>query len=472
MEKKIKKILLLIDTKFDNIIKELQEKKSLLKLLLNSNSSYIKQFDSNNLNFEKWAKNEQKQLLKIDKFVNKIHNILIKDYKDDFIMNIKQIMDFFEILEDNEPISFGENNNSILNKKNNFEELRMTQKNIINDFNCSKPICLCSLNENNNIYNKLCVGLINGNIIVYDINSGNKLVGISVEMLYNEPIIDICDLKNGIIACTIGYYNISIIKIKEEILTDKDNISIKCSYEIIQKIISQNKERYAQNRIINIKLNNRISQNKLGDYLNDYLIQSGWTYLKVYIKKNNGRYYFYKDIIIPSRIYSLFNYDKYNLFFGLEYFSSSIFVFSSKTMELISVIKGLKGNGRNLNPFTELNNKLFVFLGLHSIYLYNINMKLIQELKFDNNFLGQNIIYSKNNSLLISLFNMINNKYEIVEYIYIQKEKKLEKKRKLNYEESILDFFENEVNLFLSNNKYGKKYLIILQGNNKIFLLK
>ena len=67
---------------------------------------------------------------------------------------------------------------------------------------------------------------------------------------------------------------------------------------------------------------------------------------------------------------------------------------------------------------------------------------------------------------------MINNKYEIVEYIYIQKEKKLEKKRKLNCEESILDFFENEVNLFLSNNKYGKKYLIIVQGNNKIFLLK
>ena len=119
MEKKIKKILLL-DIKFDNIIKELQEKKSLLKLLLNSNCSYIKQFDSNNLNFEKWAKNEQKQLLKIDKFVNKIHNILIKDYKDDFIMNIKQIMDFFEILEDNEPISFNKNNNSILNKKNNF----------------------------------------------------------------------------------------------------------------------------------------------------------------------------------------------------------------------------------------------------------------------------------------------------------------------------------------------------------------
>ena len=141
-------------------------------------------------------------------------------------------------------------------------------------------------------------------------------------------------------------------------------------------------------------------------------------------------------------------------------------------MELISVIKGLKGNGRNLNPFSELNNKLFVFLGLHSIYLYNINMKLIQELKFDNNFLGQNIIYSKNNSLLISLFNMINNKYEIVEYIYIEKEKRLEKKRKLNCEESILDFFENEVNLFLSNNEYGKKYLIILQGNNKIFLLK
>ena len=141
-------------------------------------------------------------------------------------------------------------------------------------------------------------------------------------------------------------------------------------------------------------------------------------------------------------------------------------------MELISVIKGLKGNGRNLNPFSEINNKLFVFLGLHSIYLYNINMKLIQELKFDNNFLGQNIIYSQNNSLLISLFNMINNKYEIVEYIYIEKEKRLEKKRKLNCEESILDFFENEVNLFLSNNEYGKKYLIILQGNNKIFLLK
>ena len=473
MEEKIKKIIILIDTKIENFIKELQEKKKILKNVLNLILLDIDKFNIN-MNYKNRIENEKKQIFKISNLINQIHNILITEYKNDFMMNAKQIINLFDYIEDNEPIYINKHYNYILTtNENNHLNLRMIQKNLISNFG-SRVTSVCSLYEKNSIYNKLYIGLAIGNIMVYDVNSGNKLLKIPEALRRNEAIIDICSLSNGIIACSDGYYNISVIRIIEEDFIDEDNISYKCSFEIIQKILSKEKERYAANKIINIKLTKLFFQNNLGNYINDYIVQSGWSHLKIYIKKNNDRYYFYKNILIPSRIISLFNYEKHNIFFGNDYFSGSIYLFSSITMELKTIIKGINENGINWNnPFNYLNKKIFVFLGLHSLYLYNINnMKLIQEIKFEKKTIAKNIILSKNNSLLISVFNLKNNNHKIMEFEYIQEEKKLRKKSIINCEESLINKCEKEDIFFLSNNKYGKKYLIILNHEEKIIILK
>ena len=141
-------------------------------------------------------------------------------------------------------------------------------------------------------------------------------------------------------------------------------------------------------------------------------------------------------------------------------------------MELIAIIKGIEGNGININLFGKLNNKIVVFLGLHKIYLYNINnIKLIKEIKFGKNFLCKNVIYSGNNSLVIVLYNYDNKEYKIIEYKYFQKEKNLIKIRDINSQIFKMKNME-ELNCYLSNNESGKKYIIISCGDNKIILLK
>ena len=166
-----------------------------------------------------------------------------------------------------------------------------------------------------------------------------------------------------------------LLLIKEDILFNEKNNPIKLSSEIIQKIELKNiNERFTKNRIINIKLNNISFKKKFDDYENDYIVQSVWNILNVYIKKNNNRYYFYKEIKTLSRIYSLFSFESKNLFFAQDFFSNTIYIFSSETLELITIIKGIEGNRININTFGKLNKKIVVFLGLNSIYLYNINI--------------------------------------------------------------------------------------------------
>ena len=251
-------------------------------------------------------------------------------------------------------------------------------------------------------------------------------------------------------------------------------IKIYCSFELIQRIEPHKiSKRYTENQIINIKPDKYLTNNakQLGDYKNDYIVQSGWEYLNIYIKKDNDRYYFYKNIKISSRIYTLFNFESFNLFIGYDYFSNFIYIYSSITLELITIIKDIKGKGTNLNPFGKINNNILIFLGLHKIYLYNIKkLKLIQEIKFNEKILGKNVILSEKNTLLISLFDINNQEYKIKEYQYYPEEKKLKEKNEINSINSYSNFIKDK-NFFLSKNK-GKRYLIILNGDNIITLLK
>ena len=165
-----------------------------------------KSFIRNNFN----SKNEQekKYFLKKIQIFNQFENILIKDSKDDFIMKIKQIRDIYELIEDNEAFMYNKNK-TINNNINKFSYIRMEPKYILTDFG-GRVSSICSIKEKNNIYNKLLVGFNNGKILIYNLNNGKILLEIS-EVIKNEEIFDICDLKKGIIACSSGLSKISII---------------------------------------------------------------------------------------------------------------------------------------------------------------------------------------------------------------------------------------------------------------------
>ena len=135
-------------------------------------------------------------------------------------------------------------------------------------------------------------------------------------------------------------------------------------------------------------------------------------------------------------------------------------------MELIYIIKGIEGNENVINPFGKVNKRLFVYLGLENFYLYNAdNMKLIQEIKFEEPSLYKNVIFGKDNSLFISLYNRDNGETKILEYKYFPKEKKLKRKG-----ERILSL--GKCNCLFSNNEKGKKYLIAFNHEGQLCFLK
>ena len=88
-------------------------------------------------------------------------------------MNAKKLIEAFEIIEENEPLTFKQNLEYIFKTKDNtFPILRMEQKCEI-DIPLGRVEYICSLEENNNIYNKLCVGFNTGIIKIYNLNKGN-----------------------------------------------------------------------------------------------------------------------------------------------------------------------------------------------------------------------------------------------------------------------------------------------------------
>ena len=468
MEEKLKKVLYQINSKIDNFIKELQEKKEILKSTIKSYFSEMNIYgniDNSNLTPENEIK--QKQKYKLFDFITNIENILIEDYKNDFIMSIKQIQELFELIEDNELLYYNKIENCFKNKINDYPLLRMDQKKIITNFG-ARVTSLYSIQEKGDIYLKLYVGLSNGKINIYDLNNGNILLEIP-DVIKNNEILDICSLENGVIACTSGFLKIAIIKIKEHIFINEGITSIKCSYELIQ-IFEPSKKiwRYTENRIIHIKIDKK--NINLDDYKNEYIIQSGWDNLNVYIKKNNGRFYFYKIIQTKSRTLSLFNIESSQLFLANDYFHNSLFVFSSSTLELVTIIKNKGGN--NISPFGKLNDNVLAFIGFKKICLYNINnFELIKEIEFKPKFMGINIILAEKNSLMISFLDKDEKEYKIEEYKYLPIEKELKKIKEMNLDRFGSKFF-NQCNFYFSNNKKGKRYLIVLSGDDKIALIK
>ena len=466
MEEKLNKILCQINSKIDNFIKELQEKKDILKRTIKSYFSEMNLYgniDNYNLTPENIIK--QKQKYKLFDLITNIENILIEDYKNDFIKTIKQIQELFELIENNEILFYNKIENSLKQNINDISLLRMDQKKNITIFG-ARVTSICTIKENEDIYLKLYVGFSNGKINIYDLNTGNILLE-TPDIIKNNEILDICSLENGIIACTSGYLKIAIIKIKENILFNEGITSIKCSYELIQ-IIEPNKKigRYTENKIIHINLD---KNRNLGDYKNEYIIQSGWD-LNVYIKKRNGRFYFYKIIQTKSRTLSLFNIESSQLFLANDYFHNLLFVFSSNTLELVTIIKNKGGN--NLCPFGKLNDNILVFIGFNNVCFYNIkNFKAIKEIEFVPKYMGINIIYSENYSLNISFLDKNEKEYKIEEYKYFPKEKKLKKIKEFNIDK-FGSKFNNQCKFYISNNKKGKKYLIILYGDDNIILFK
>ena len=208
----------------------------------------------------------------------------------------------------------------------------------------------------------------------------------------------------------------------------------------------------------------------MGDYKNEYIIQSGWGNLNVYIKKNNGRFYFYKIIQTKSRTESLFNLEPSQLFIANDYFHNFLFVFSSNTLELVTIIKN---KGRNsLYPFGKLNDNLLAFIGINEMYFYNIkNLEVIKEIEFKHINIKVNIISTEKYSLMISFFDIKENEYKIEEYKYLPKEKELKKIKEFNLD-NLWSKFNNQCKFYFSNNKRGKRYLIALYGDDKIALFK
>ena len=467
MEKALRNILSLINIKIQNFIKELNAKMSLLQNIINSKIKEIESMKYNNNNID------SKEFYKIKEIEKNIQLILSKEDKNDIIMNANQIIQIFEIIENNEPFNNQENYTYIINTKENDLLLRMDQKNIISKI-YARILCLCSMEEKDNIYNKLCLGLNNGKIYIFELETATKLLEIPPSSNYHE-IIDIYDFKEGIIGVADGYSNILIYRIKEEIIfkngDNKEISDIKVSFELIQKILPRNKNnRYTRHHIISLKpkKNKYIS----GDYINEFIVQSGWDNINVYIKKNNNLYYFYKEINISSRINSLLEFDESNYFFAHDYFSECMYIVSSITMEIVTIIKE-KVNIREicLRPFGKLNSNIFIFLGSERIYIYSIKeLQLIQEIILDDKYKTKDIILSKNNTLLIS-FIKNNKEYDIIEYEFIPDKKKLKEKNKYNFKNFELNKFKENYFIF-SNNRRGKGHLIILEGDDKIYLFK
>ena len=477
MEESLKNILFLINTKIDNFIKELKEKMNILKDIINTKINNIKNNKKSDNNHDI---KQKKELFNISELEKRIKKILINDYKNDFILYAKKMIEVFEIIENNEPLNNNENPRYIFKNNNeDFPVLRMEQKYFINNF-WARVNCLCSIKEKNNIYNKLCVGLNNGKINIYNLEKGNKLLEIKQAIKGNNEIIDICDLKGGLIGCTSRDYDIALYQLKEDILLNENNIfEIKCSFELIQKIQPNTQNQISSfNQIIKINPNNNNLFIK-SDYISEYIVQSGWSKINIYIKKNNNRYYYYKEIKTPSRTNELIAFDKYNYFFALDYFSTTIYIFSSKTMELVTIIKDIESINSNLKHFGKLNDNILVFIDLFKIYLYNIiEFELIQEIELKQYYLGNNVIFSENNTILVSLIKKEDKEQIIMEYEFFDKEKKLMQKTEYNSE--IINLNKNKLkNFFFSNNEKGKRYLIILykrliilHGDDTISILK
>ena len=468
MEESLKNILFLISSKIDHFIEELKEKKNILTDIINTkiidfqNKKEIKNIDD---------MNQRKEIFKIYEIEKKVKNILIKEYKNDFIMYSKQMIELFEIIENNEPLNNKEKPSYIVKNNNNFPGLRLDQKYTINNLRAI-ILCLCSIKEKNNIYNKLCVGLNNGNIYIYNLENGDKLLKIK-SFKNNNNITDIIDLKEGIIACTNKNCDIIIYKIKEDILLNKNNIfKVKCSYELIQILEYTKKiEMLRDIQIINLKPKNKylfIESN----YLNDYIIQTGQDKVNIYVKNNNNKYCFYKEIEAPSKTCGLIGFDEYNYFFAYDYYNTAIYIFSSLTMELVTIINEIEGTGNRRHPFGKLNNNIFVVVGTFKIFFYNIiGLELIQEIELED-YYGNYIILSEKNNLLVSLESIDHKENIIMEYEFFPIEKKIKQKNKYSSEILNMDTIYSKNEFFYSNNDNGKRNLIILRGSNEISILK
>ena len=139
-------------------------------------------------------------------------------------------------------------------------------------------------------------------------------------------------------------------------------------------------------------------------------------------------------------------------------------------MELVTIIKNKGGN--NLCPFGKLNGNILVFIGFNKMCFYNVkNLEVIKEIEFTPVYMGINIILAEEYSFIISFFDKNEKEYKIEEYKYLPKERDLKK-----IKESYLDKFGSKLNnqckFYFSSNRKGKKYLIVLYGDNKIGLFK
>ena len=106
MEESLKNILFLINTKIDNFIKELKEKMNILKDIINTKINNIKNNKKSDNNHDI---NQKKELFNISELEKRIKKILINDYKNDFILYAKKMIEVFEIIENNEPLNNNEN---------------------------------------------------------------------------------------------------------------------------------------------------------------------------------------------------------------------------------------------------------------------------------------------------------------------------------------------------------------------------
>ena len=98
MEESLKNILFLINTKIDNFIKELKEKMNILKDIINTKINNIKNNKKSDNNHDI---NQKKELFNISELEKRIKKILINDYKNDFILYAKKMIEVFEIIENN-----------------------------------------------------------------------------------------------------------------------------------------------------------------------------------------------------------------------------------------------------------------------------------------------------------------------------------------------------------------------------------
>ena len=473
MENELKSLIIKFNNFIDNWTLLLQEKKEKINQMLNNlteESQKINEIINENVNKEGInINNERKKLFKIFEFSKIFNKILSQESNNDFILEGKQVLKIFDIIEEYENIFISDNKSIfLLNETKTNSEIKLEQKHTFN-FTDSRVSSICYLKDDILLYNFFIVGFSNNKLNLYECESGNILLEISDSIQRNGAncAISICELGDGEIACSGGYGDITILQIKFNYYEINEKIERKLSYNVIQRIPSRKAyPRYSENQIINVVPSFFIE--KSNNYINNFIIQSGWDFLTVYIKKkNNNKYYFYKEIKASQRTYPLFNCEKFNYFLSEEYFSNDILIFSSVTMELITRISGLCGNGINYKPFDILNEDILVFVGTNYLYLYNLKyLNEINKIKIDDNFSGLNVIFSIDNNILISVKSKKGNNYKLIKYRYLTETKELERVKEMSDLNFKSNTDSNPKKVIITKNIKGKKYLILFDDSN------